>query len=160
MQAEKTKSGLREITATSNRMGTFKNTNTVRKFNFLVDEPYRMGGTNEAPTPMEYVLGSFNGCILIVIEMIAKEIGFSFQHIQAESVGVLDPRGLLGTADVSPHFQQVTNTILFDTEESEERLQELKGLVKQRCPVYNLFNDAGVVVELNWLHQKVGVIDQ
>ena len=51
---------------------------------------------------------------------------------------------MFGTADVSPHFQTVHNTIIFDTEESKERISELKILVQKRCPVYNLLKDAGV----------------
>ena len=43
MQAKKTESGLREATVTSNRINTLKNTNTVRKFTFLMDESYKLG---------------------------------------------------------------------------------------------------------------------
>ena len=60
------KSELRNIKAKSKREGVFKNHNSVRDFTFLIDEPYKLGGSDQAPTPMEYVLGSFNGCILIV----------------------------------------------------------------------------------------------
>ena len=100
---------------------------------------------------MEYVLGSFNGCILIVIELIANEIEFSFRDLTSESVGTVDRRGMFGTADVSPHFQTVNNTIVFDTDESEERIQELKQLVQKRCPVYNLLKDAGIAIDLHWI---------
>ena len=145
------KSELRNVKAKSTREGVFKNQNTVRDFKFLIDEPYKLGGSNEAPTPMEYVLGSFNGCILIVIELIANEIEFSFRDLTSESVGTVDRRGMFGTADVSPHFQTVNNTIVFDTDESEERIQELKQLVQKRCPVYNLLKDAGIAIDLHWI---------
>ncbi|TXL67452.1 OsmC family protein [Cerasibacillus terrae] len=141
---------IREIKASSQRVGVKKNTNEVRNFHFLIDEPVKLGGTNKAPTPMEFVLGSFNGCILIVIETIAKEIGFPFNDLKSESVGTVDRRGIQGTADVSPHFGSVTNTIWFDTTESEERIQALQELVKKRCPVYNLFRDTGIPIQLNW----------
>lgn len=54
------KSELRNIKERSEREGVFKNHNVVRDFTFLIDEPYKLGGSDEAPTPMEYVLGSFN----------------------------------------------------------------------------------------------------
>lgn len=153
-----TNSNLRRIKANSKRIGNFKNENAVRDFTFIIDEPTKLGGTNAAPTPMEYILGSFNGCVLIVVELVAKEIGFTFTDLRAESTGTIDRRGLKGTADVSPQFQEVSNTIWFETEENEERLEELKTIVKRRCPAYNLFNDTGIHVKLNWLKIKEGEI--
>ncbi|MFA1820993.1 OsmC family protein [Virgibacillus oceani] len=144
----------RTISAYSSRVGTFKNENRVRDFNFTIDEPEKLGGTNNAPTPMEYILGSFNGCILIVIEMVAKEIHFTFSNLSAETHGELDRRGLAGAADVSPHFHTVKNTVIFDTNESTEAIEQLKGIVKKRCPAYNLFHDTGIDIELDWKKTK------
>lgn len=147
---------LRRIKASSKRIASFKNENTVRDFVFTIDEPVKLGGTNEAPTPMEYILGSFNGCVLIVIEMVAKEINFSFKNLTAESVGIIDRRGLKGIDNVNPQFQEVVNTIWFDTEENEDRLEELKEIVARRCPAYNLFKDSGMLISLNWFKEKAG----
>lgn len=74
------KSNLREIEAACERDGAFRNQNSVKEFTFPIDQSIKAGGTNEAPTPMDYVLGSFNGCVLIIIERVAVELGFSF-HI-------------------------------------------------------------------------------
>jgi len=54
------KSELRNIKEISEREGVFKNQNAVRDFTFLIDEPYKSSGSDEAPTPMVYVIGSFN----------------------------------------------------------------------------------------------------
>lgn len=140
----------RTIYAHTERIGNFTNESKVRDFSFTIDEPEKSGGTNKAPTPMEYILGSFNGCILIVIEMIAEEGHFSFDHLSAETKGTLDRRGLAGTAGVSPHFHYVKNTVRFETKESNEAIARLKELVKKRCPAYNLFRDAGMDIELDW----------
>ncbi|GGM42039.1 OsmC family protein [Paraliobacillus quinghaiensis] len=145
---------VRAIHAYSNRIGALKNENKVRDFTFTIDEPEKLGGTNEAPTPMEYILGSFNGCILIVIEMIAKEMKFSFNGFTAETTGEIDRRGFLGTAPVSPHFQHVINTVRFDTDESIETINLVKKQVEKRCPAYNLFKDAGIEIELNWKKEE------
>lgn len=141
---------IRTVRASSQRLSRFRNENTIRSFSFLIDEPVKLGGTDTAPTPMEYVLGSFNGCILIVIEMIAAEMKLEIRDLHAESTGTVDRRGLFGTADVSPHFQEVHNSVLFYTDEPLEKIEELKERVKKRCPAYNLFNDAGISIELNW----------
>lgn len=147
---------LRKIKASSKRVGSLKNENTVRDFTFTIDEPVKLGGTNDAPTPMEYILGSFNGCVLIVIEIVAKEIDFKFKQLQAESIGIIDRRGLKGIDNVNPQFQEVTNTIWFETDEDESRLEELQEIVKKRCPAYNLFKDSGMAISLNWLKVEDG----
>ncbi|WP_051404802.1 OsmC family protein [Bacillus cihuensis] len=122
----------------------------VRGFQFLIDEPQKLGGDNEAPTPLEYVLGSFNGCLLVVIDLVAKELEFQYDNIDITSNALVDRRGLAGTANVSPYYQSVENEIIFYTEETEERLEELKEIVIKRCPLYNLLKNAGVKIHLNW----------
>lgn len=153
---EKTVSNLRKVEAICERDGAFRNRNFVKEFTFPIDQSIKAGGTNEAPTPMDYVLGSFNGCVLIIIERVAQELDFSLWDLKAHSVGTVDRRGVLGADGVSPHFQQVKNTIWFGTDESDERIEELKKIVAKRCPVYNLFKDAAVEIELNWVREKTG----
>src|SRR5699024_465570 len=145
------KQNLREIETSCERVGPVKSVSYVRDFSFTIDQTIRGGGTNQAPTPMEYILGSFNGCVLVIVERIANEIGFHFTHLKAKSVGTIDPRGVQGIDQVSPHFKQVINTIWFETNEPAEKLAELKALVEKRCPALNLFYDADIDVELNWL---------
>src|SRR5699024_1774505 len=142
---------LRKIETSIGRIGYGKNVYYIRDFSFVKDQSIKAGGTNEAPRPMEYVLGSFNGCVLVVIERIANEIEFTFTHLSAKSIGTVDSRGTQAVNDISPHFKSVTNTIWFETMESEARINELKVQVTNRCPAFNLFLDAGVDVSLNWI---------
>lgn len=151
-----TTSNLRKLEAVCERDGGFRNQNHVKEFTFSMDQSVKAGGTNEAPTPMDYVLASFNGCVLIIVERLAQEFDFTFQHLKAHSVGLVDRRGVLGADGVSPHFQQVKNTIWFETDETTERLEALQAMVTKRCPVYNLFKDAGVGIELNWVRKNGG----
>lgn len=153
--SNQTNKDLRKIETISERVGPVKSLNHVREFTFVTDQSTRAGGTGEAPSPMEYILGSFNGCILVVVERIAEEIGFNFTHLKTKSTGTIDPRGMRGVDNISPHFQQVTNTLWFETEESKARIEELKKEVKKRCPALNLFYDAGIEVTLNWIHQEL-----
>lgn len=140
---------LRKIETKSIRKGIFATEQHVRDFSFLIDEPEKLGGDNKAPTPLEYVLGSFNGCIQVVIELVARELNFQYDDIDISTVGWVDLRALSG-ADVSPYYQVVENTIIFYTKETTDRLTELKEVVLQRCPLYNLIKDAGVDFELDW----------
>lgn len=141
---------LRKIDVTTVWKKNVQTEQFVRGFQFLIDEPTKIGGDNEAPTPLEYVLGAFNGCIFVVIDLVAKEINFHFKNMDIKSLAVVDRRGLMGTADVSPYYQSVINEIVFETDETPEKLEELKQIVLKRCPLYNLLKNADVEIELVW----------
>ena len=124
----------------------------IRKFQPLVmDEPEALGGTDNGPNPMEYVMGALNGCVAVMIRLIAGEQGFQFKKVEFEANGILDLRGLLGTADVTRHFQQVDFTVKVHTNEPPARLEALKQAVHSRCPAINLLVDAGVRLNANWV---------
>src|SRR5690625_4282699 len=109
---------LRKIETSSERVGYGKNINYVRDFSFVTDQSIKAGGTNEAPSPMEYVLGSFNGCVLVIIERIAAEIEFTFTHLSAKSIGTVDPRGTLVVNNINKNYKFVTNTIWLEIDEN------------------------------------------
>lgn len=144
-------STLTKVSASGRWESGVKTSLTVRHFKpFLMDEPIQLGGTDEAPNPMEFVLAALNGCKSVMISVIAKEIDFSFSAIEFDSIGFIDIRGLSGVEGVSPHFQKVRFSVNIKTNESDERIQQLKEIVEKRCPVYNLLNDAGILIDAEW----------
>jgi uncharacterized OsmC-like protein len=123
----------------------------VRNFSgFSMDEPVELGGTDTAPNPIEYVAAALNGCNGVMIPMIAQELGFNFTGIDFETTGILDTRGLMGEEGVSPHFQKIRFNVNIQTDENEERIEELKNEVERRCPVFNLFVDSKIEVDTKW----------
>jgi uncharacterized OsmC-like protein len=56
----------------------------------------------------------------------------------------------MGVEGVSPHFQKIRFQVNIQTEESEERVEQLKNEVERRCPVFNLFVDAGIEIDTKW----------
>ncbi|PYZ96367.1 osmotically inducible protein OsmC [Alteribacter lacisalsi] len=148
-QQTQKKTDLRSIETQSTRTSPFQNEHTIRDFTFKIDEPEKLGGSNEALTPMEYIIGSLNGCFMIVVEMVAREKELTILNLDASSTGAIDRRGLLGTADVNPHFQ--TLTLQVDVAFAEEIDEEdFIQRVQKRCPAYNLFKDSGVEIEVVW----------
>lgn len=124
---------------------------SIRHFEpFLIDEPKALGGHDEGANPIEYVLAGLNGCVSVMIAIIAKELDFSYDEVEFESSGTLDLQGLMGVEGVTPNFQTVTLNVYFDTEESAERVQELKEVVESRCPVMTLIRTSGVAVSGEW----------
>lgn len=130
---------------------TLKTSISIRNFpRFIVDEPRSLGGTDEGPNPVEYVLAALTSCTSVMIGLISKEKDFSYQGVDFENDATLDLQGLMGVKGVSPHFQSVNFDVVFRTHEHDSRIEELKEEVEKRCPVYNLLKDAGVRIESNW----------
>jgi uncharacterized OsmC-like protein len=124
---------------------------SVRNFPvFSMDEPPQLGGNDAGPMPLEYVAATLNGCNGVMIPLVAKELGFTFTGIDFETTGIVDTRGLFGEEGVLTHFQKIRFQVDLQTEESEERIEQLKNEVERRCPVLNLFLDAGIKVDTKW----------
>ncbi|PIC69336.1 hypothetical protein CSV77_14285 [Sporosarcina sp. P16b] len=49
------------------------------------------------------------------------------------------------------HFQKIRFICEITTNESDTAIEQLKAEVERRCPVYNLFTDAGIPVESKWI---------
>lgn len=141
---------LKTVRAQGRWKGRYRNDLAVRDFTFVTAEPEKIGGNNEGPTPMEYVAGALNGCLGIVIELVAKERGIAIDALKVESAGIVDQRGLFGTAEVSPHFQSVEIAIALTSAAPSEAVAALQRDVLRRCPVYNLIRDSGARVTVTW----------
>lgn len=124
----------------------------------IMDEPVFLGGKDTGANPLEYVTAALNGCKAVMIPLIAKELKFHFTALSFETKGTVDLRGLMGEAGVSSHFQSLSFHVLIETDETEQRLQQLQRLVATRCPVYNLLKDAGVNIETVWQRQVAAVV--
>ncbi|WP_413450157.1 OsmC family protein [Georgenia phoenicis] len=142
---------LASFTATGRSTGSLSTAVEARQFGFVVAEPPSLGGTDEGANPIEYVLGALNGCVTVVVETVAAELGVAVDGVATEATGTLDIRGFAGTADVSPHFQTLTLQVTLTTAVAEAELGELKAQVLRRCPLFNLIRDAGVPVEETWV---------
>ncbi len=145
------KATIKRVRARGRWQGRFKTELHVRGFApFFTAEPEKLGGDNAAPTPMEYVVAALNGCLAVVVEMVAGEQDFRLEGLEIEAEGLIDQAGPFGTAPVSPHFQSVVSRARFRTPESAARLQALEREVLRRCPAYNLLRDAGIPIQIDW----------
>lgn len=128
-----------------------ESTVNVRGFDSMVmDEPPALGGTDHGPNPMEYVAGSFVGCFTVMLQLIGGELGIEVSKLEIAAEGDIDLRGLYGTADVSPHFQEFRSTVSFAAGGNVENLAQLKSEATKRCPVYNMLKDAGCEPQIDW----------
>lgn len=120
---------------------------------FVTDEPIAHGGSGEGPSPLQTVLGALCGCESVTFSRTATEMGFEYSGITFDAAFTIDIRGRLGQRGVTQHFQTVKLQAVVTTNESVERLQEIVAETEARCPVFNLINDAGVKLEVQWVRQ-------
>lgn len=122
------------VSATS-ETGT-KTSVEARQFEFVVDEPPALGGTNDGPNPVEYLIGSWAGCLNVVVHTVSEERGIDIDGVDIEIGGELDPRKFLGAADdVRAGYQEIHARIDVDSDADQEALDELVAEVEERCPV-------------------------
>lgn len=139
------------LRAGSTWRGRGRSSVAVRGFRFHVDQPARLGGLDEAPTPMELVLGAVDACLAVVAEQTAAERGLRLDDLQVYSLARQDLRGAAGTAEVQPYFHRYRLQIAVATPEADEgALAAFAAEVERRCPALNLVRDANVELAVAW----------
>jgi uncharacterized OsmC-like protein len=108
----------------------------ARHFKITVDEPHALGGNDDAPNPVEYILAGYAGCLNVVIHLVAKELNVKINSLKIEISGDIDPARLLGTSfNNRAGFLSIQVDIDLDSEADEIILDLLFKQVKERCPV-------------------------
>lgn len=109
---------------------------STRGFEFLVDEPDALGGTDDGPNPVEYLLGAWAGCLNVVGHTVAEEYGFDLHDLRIDLEGELDPGRFLGDTDeVRAGYQRIDVTVAVEADADEAVLREWLSEVESRCPV-------------------------
>jgi len=107
-----------------------------RTFNFIVDEPPALGGTDHGANPVEYLLAGFAGCLNVVAHIVAKEQGIDLKSLKINVEGDINPARLLGLSnDERAGFQSIRISLIPETEATPEALLHWLETVESRCPV-------------------------
>ncbi|AKS37257.1 osmotically inducible protein C [Anoxybacillus gonensis] len=120
------------------------------KHEFVIDEAKQMGGQDLGANPLQMLLGALAACENVTARVVAREMNFDLQDMTFTVKGQFDPRGFMGDPSVRPYFDNVSVEVAVKTNESEERIMQLKEKVEARCPVYTLFKAAGVQMNDQW----------
>ncbi|MCR9085296.1 MAG: OsmC family protein [Rhodobacteraceae bacterium] len=136
--------GIRRVSA-RNEAGT-RSVMMVRDHVVITDEKE----SNTGPTPLELALSSLLGCEGVIINRCADAMGFKYSAVDLDADGEVDQRGSRGVVGVRPYFNSVKMRIRVHTEETEDRFQRLIRNVEYRCPVMNLYREAGVTLDVTW----------
>jgi len=112
----------------------------ARGQHWVVDSPPPLGGPNEAPNPVEMLLGALASCAAFVCECAAREQRIALASVTVSAAGDFDPRGVCGEA-VDPRFQAIRVRLALEGPDAAQR-ESLLNAFKTRCPVYTTLSRA------------------
>ncbi|MBS1556345.1 MAG: OsmC family protein [Bacteroidetes bacterium] len=123
----------------------------TRGFKLVVDEPQELGGTNDAPNPVEYILAGYAGCINVVAHLTAKEFNIDLKDLQISIDGDLNPARLFGESFKERAGYQNINVQLKTESKIDEKVKaRWLEAIENRCPVNdNLRNATPIQFSLN-----------
>jgi uncharacterized OsmC-like protein len=124
---------------------------STRGFKLFVDEPVALGGTDQAPNPVEYVLAGYAGCVNVVAHLIAKEQGVELPNLQIDIEGELNPNRLFGKSnDDRAGYRSINVQLTTSAPITDDVKQKLLAEIEHRCPVNdNLSNPTPIQFLLN-----------
>lgn len=123
----------------------------TRNFQLVIDEPVELGGTDEAPNPVEYLLASYAGCINVVAHIVAKELKFQLKDLSINITGTLNPDRLFGHSFIERAGYKALEVNISTTSNLDEgmKLRWLKE-IEARCPINdNLLNKTPINISIN-----------
>jgi uncharacterized OsmC-like protein len=106
-------------------------------FNWEADLPAALGGRNLAPSPTAYLLGALAGCgVVFIRDTLAPQLGIEIDDVSAVARCSTDARGLLGMDGSVPDLSDLEIEIRISSSEPQERIDELRRVWEERCPIY------------------------
>jgi uncharacterized OsmC-like protein len=125
----------------------------ARKFKLVIDEPAGLGGTDDGPNPVEYLLAGYAGCLNVVAHLVAKEQNLDLKKLNIELDGDINPARLFGQSnDDRAGFKIIRVNISIITDAEQSAIDEWLNEVENRCPINdNLTNPTPVEVKVNIL---------
>lgn len=127
----------------------------ARHFSFLIDEPASLGGNDDGPNPVEYLLASYAGCLNVVIHLVANEEDVKINKLSISIDGDLDPAKFIGQPGFNrAGFQNINVVIDVDADADDAVINKIIGIAKNRCPVNdNLSN----VTQINYTVKSLAI---
>ncbi|MDX1484352.1 MAG: OsmC family protein [Alphaproteobacteria bacterium] len=123
---------------------------TESGFDIYTDEAVENRGGGTAPRPLEALTAALAACQSVQIVRVAEAMRFTMRDLDVVcSTTTARLPGIDGNDPVM-RFGAATMEVSFATDEPETRIDRLKALAVDRCPVSQLFQDAGIDVEMTW----------
>lgn len=113
-----------------------------REFQFSIDEPKELCGTNTNPNPQEYLMGALNACMMVGYVAGCALNGIKLEHLSIETEGDIDLRGFLAIDQtVVPGYESMNYTVHIKGDGTPEQFAQIHEFVKKTSPnYYNIAN--------------------
>ncbi len=116
--------------------GAFRSEASIRDFAPVPsDEPAGLGGTDQAPNPVEQLLGALGNCLAVGYAANASAAGIELRDLRVELEGDLDLHTFLGLRDGNAGFESIRARVHIDSEASPEQIDALHRKVTTTSPV-------------------------
>lgn len=117
--------------------GAFRSSASIRDFAPIPsDEPAALGGSDQAPNPVEQLLAALGNCLAVGYAANATAAGITIESLSVDLEGDLDLRTFLGLEpEGHAGFQTIRATVHLDGDASPEQLAELHEKVIGTSPV-------------------------
>ncbi len=116
----------------------------------ITDEPVKRGGENSGPSPLATLTASLASCQTVQIVKVAEAMRFTHGTISITATTTTDRIASDKGSDKVMRFCAADMVINIETNEPPEKVARLQTLSEDRCPVGNLFADAGFEPAIEW----------
>jgi putative redox protein len=120
------------------------------KHEAFIDQPEAMGGTDTAPTPLDYIFVALGGCLVTIAKIVAMQRKIDLRGVEVDVSGEINLEVLRGQNTVDrAGFESMTAVVKIDADLSDEEKEEFLEEVDRRCPVSdNLMKETPITVKL------------
>ncbi|MFY7671639.1 OsmC family protein [Tenacibaculum sp. MEBiC06402] len=103
----------------------------------VIDEPVTVGGDDNAPTPVEYLLTALGSCLAITLRMYSQRKGWDLGKISVD----ITQKNIQTGNGVSQVFVEDISFEKEPTDEQKKRLKEIAG----KCPVAKIIKGENLI---------------
>jgi uncharacterized OsmC-like protein len=136
--------------ATANEFhGALEDHARTKPYTLDMDEPPVLLGQDRGANPVEYLLAALSGCLTTSLVYHAAARGVELTKVESSYEGNIDARGFLGMDEnVRNGYEQLRVTFKVEGNASDEELDELVQIARDRSPVFDVVaNGTPVAVE-------------
>ena len=138
------------IAKSINQPGTVRCDITMDNHQIIIDEPAERGGKDEAASPLLHFSAALASCQTVQVVKVAEAMRLKIGEIKIDAVLELGSGEGREKDSRIIRFQVAKMIISVETNESEAKIERLKQLSIDRCPIGALLDDAGIEPEVTW----------
>jgi uncharacterized OsmC-like protein len=115
------------------------------------DHPVVLTGTDQGPTPVEYLLVGLAGCLTAGLANIAAARGVTLRSVESTVEGDIDLQGILGiSTEVRNGYEQIRVSFRIDADADEATVRALVEQSRARSAVFDVItNGTPVAVDVD-----------